>query len=235
MAVLLLLVLLYVSYVLVRHHLSASVRRLLVPTFALLFVLFAGVAVLLGRHRLVRRGFLAVFFSVLLLVNLTSLTLLPVNDLYKFSEAADSEEVVYQMYVADGEGDRLRFDRRIVPTVSPPTSWPKVLLGFCSPDAREQLGRYLLSRAQTYRESLTRREFPTGDWVDFPRHHLDHRWTRRTVDSYGRFTELVIDEVTLRFEPNSHEVESRNRSTVYRVGFPDDYSRPDLSSLQRCS
>lgn len=232
-AILLLALFVFVSYVVVRQYLPVSFRRMLVLTFPVLFVLLTAGAILLGRRRLVRQGYLAVFFSLLLVVNLTSVTLLPIDDLHKFSGSAGPEEVVYQMYVVDEQDNQLRFDRRIVPTMSPPTEWPGILMT-CSPQERIQIGRYLLSRAQTYRESITQRSFPNGDWFDFPRHHLDYRWTKDILSSYERFTRLVIDKVTIRFEKQSYEVAARNSSTVFDVDLPDDYSPPKLSAVRRC-
>lgn len=183
----------------------------------------------------VRATYLAIFFSLLVAINLVPLYALPLNDLHKFTDSGPEKSAVYQMYVVDDDDDLLRFDRRVVPTPTPPTAWPRNLVRRCSRETRTAIGRYLLHRARQYREAVERGAGRIRRALDFPRHHLDRRWTSEELASFGTFVELRVFRTTVRFEEHSYAVADRSTMQVFGVTTPDGYEPPRLSDLPRCS
>lgn len=183
----------------------------------------------------VRAAYLAVFFSLLVAVNLVPFYALPLEDLHKFTDSGPDESTVYRMHVLDDDDELLRFDRRIVPTPSPPTAWPRDLVRRCSRETRTAIGRYLLHRARQYRDAVERGAGRIRRAIDFPRHHLDRRWRSDELASVGPFVELRIYRTNVTFEERSYAVADRTTTQVFGVTTPDDYESPGLSELPRCS
>jgi hypothetical protein len=192
---------------------------LIAPLFFLLFFAGTFLAAFHYRRRFLRSSYVVVFFACLLAVNLTpgQYYAYPIEDLHKFSGVVGEEKVNHLMYVEDSAGRELRFDRRIVPTVSPASSVAEALATRCSPEEAAAAGRYLLRRAQEYRDRI---ESPTprvGEWIDFPRHQRDFRWTEARLEPYGRFVALEVYELRLVYTESGLDLESAERTPVFEV------------------
>jgi hypothetical protein len=184
--------------------------------FFLCFFAAAAVAVFARRPGL-RRVFVAGFLAALLVVNLSpgGFYLYPVEDLHKFSDVAPEEKVNHLMYVEDAAGRELRFDRRVVPTVSPASSVAEALATRCSPAAADAAGRSLLARAAAYREDVGAGP-GIVDRLQFPRHQADYRWTPARLAPYGPFVALHVDAVRLEFAPDGRSA-TTTRTRVFTV------------------
>lgn len=205
---------------------TASITDLLLgDAFALAFFVgffaLALIAVLFPRHDLVRRLYVGLFFAGLVAVSVSLLQLYPLADLQKFSWTASDEEVVHKAYVVDESGDRLRLDRRLVPTYAPPpppyTNVAATLATGCTEREAGYVGGYLLQRAAEYRERLADGGRGPLELVDFPRHHVEDRWTASELDEYGDFTAITVYRETISFEPDGYAVRSRNETRVRTI------------------
>lgn len=195
--------------------LSSNAEAVAVSFFVCFFAA-AAVAVFVRRPA-VRRVFIAGFLAALLVVNLSpgGFYLYPMEDLHKFSGVAPEEKVNHLMYVEDAAGRELRFDRRIVPTVSPASAVAEALATRCSPDAAAAAGRSLLARAAEYRADV---EAGPGvvDRLQFPRHQADYRWTPARLAPYGPFVALHVDAVRLEYAPDGRSA-TTTRTRVFTV------------------
>lgn len=198
------------------------------------FFALALVAVVFHRRPVVRRVYVVCFFAGLLVVSVTVVQAYPLNDLHKFSFTGEDEETVYKMYVVDEDGNELRFDRRVVPTYAPPpppyTTMAEVLATRCTEREATLVGRYLLARAASYRERVTTGGSPL-DWVDFPRHHIEDRWTASQLEDFGTFTALAVDRVDITFEQDSYAIRSRNVTRVLTVRASPNRTAPARDSV----
>jgi hypothetical protein len=197
-------------------------NELFVPLFFIAFFVGAFIAAFFYRRRFVREGYVAVFFVLLLLVNLSpaAFVVRPMEDLHKFSHVAPDEEVNHLIYVEDTAGRELRFDRRVVPTVSPASAVARGLATRCDPAAATAAGRYLLIEARDYRDRIENDSVRIGAAIDFPRHQADYRWTRDRLEPYGPFVALRVYEVRLRYAENGRTVATEERRAVFEVRLP---------------
>lgn len=202
---------------------------------------FALLAVALHRHGVVRRTYVGLFLAGLFAVSVTAVHPFPLDDLHKFSATPTDEETIYKAYVVDENGDELRLDRRIVPGFAPPPppypTTASMLATRCSDREATHVGRYLLARATAYRERVAAGRDPF-ELVDFPRHHVEDRWTPAQLETYGAFTALTVYRVTITFEPESYAVRSRNVTRTLTVRAAENRSDPTAYSMPdwvRCS
>jgi hypothetical protein len=191
--------------------------ELVAPLFFVCFFAGTFLAAFYYRRRFVLRGYLVVFFACLLVVNLTPgpYYLYPMEDLHKFSGVVSEEKINHLMYVEDSAGRELRFDRRIVPTVSPASAVARALATRCSPEESAAAGRYLLHRAREYRDRIESGSPGFAERVDFPRHQRDYRWTNARLEPYGRFVALTVYELRLVYAEDGLELASTDRTRVF--------------------
>lgn len=198
------------------------------------FFALALVAIVFHRRPVVRRVYVVCFFAGLLVVSVSVVQAYPLNDLHKFSFTGEDEEEVYKMYVVDGDGNELRFDRRVVPTYAPPpppySTMAEMLATRCTEREANLVGRYLLVRAESYRERVTTGGNPI-EWIDFPRHHIEDRWTASELEDFGPFTAIAVDRVDITFEPDSYAIRSRNVTRVRTVRASQNRTTPDRNSV----
>ena len=206
-----------------------SYRRLVVPLFFVLFFLGTFAAAAFYRHRFVRPGYLTVFFACLLLVNLSpsGYEIRPMEDLHKFTGIPSEEKVNYLIYVEDSSGREIRFDRRVVPTVSPNDDVARAL-AYCSREESAAAGRYLLQRSRAYRDRIEAGGPTLVERVDFPRHQQDYRWTESELDGYGEFVTLKVYELHLHFEEGGYELTSTERELAFEVSLPANATASDV-------
>lgn len=216
----------------------AAYKYLVVPLFFVAFFVGTFAAAFLYRRRFVRSGYVTVFFACLLLVNLSpeGLQIRPMEDLHKFSSVAPEEKTNYLIYVEDSSGRELRFDRRIVPTVSPSDDVARALAYKCSPEESTAAGRYLLFRAAEYRERIESDSPRPVEWIDFPRHQRDYRWTENQLEQYGPFVSLNVYRLHLTFADGGWELLDTERELAFEVRIPPNATASDYQYTfeERC-
>lgn len=214
-----------------------SHKNLVVPLFFVAFFLGTFAAAFFYRHRFVRPSYLAVFFTCLLLVNLTpsGYEIRPMEDLHKFSGVPPEEKVNYLIYVEDSAGRELRLDRRVIPTVSPNDDVARAL-AYCTQEESTEAGRYLLFESREYRERIEQGSPGPAEWVDFPRHQQDFQWTEDELEQYGEFVTLKVYRLHLHFEEGGWELTSTERELAFEASLPSNATKSDAAYTfeERC-
>lgn len=197
-------------------------RALVVPLFFVAFFVGTFAAAFLYRRRFVRQSYIAVFFACLLVVSLSpeGYEIRPIEDLHKFSSVAPEEKTNYLIYVEDSTGRELRFDRRVIPTVSPNDDVARALVDKCSPEESTAAGRYLLLRANEYRDGIERGSSSPLERITFPRHQRDFQWTADQLESFGPFVSLKVYKLHLTFAEGEYELRSTERELAFEVRIP---------------
>jgi hypothetical protein len=194
-------------------------QTIVLAVFVVGFFTLTAIAIAYHRRPLVRRGYLAVFFSLLLFVNVTTFTLFPFMHWYKFSEPRTEELSSHLIKVADSDGKELLYDARATPPLLGSSLYT---LGyqmeeFYSEEKRSRVGRYLLAHACWYRERVERGSIRPLEWVEFPRHVLDYEWSRRELSTYAEFTAIRVYGVEIRTSEDGLRATSYEETRVLEI------------------
>ena len=204
------------------YRVLSNHQRGVLAVFFLGFFVLTAIAIAFQRRRYVRTGYLAVFFSILLFVNVTSLTLFPFMHWYKFSEPRGEELTSHLVKVVDSDGEELLIDARATPPLIGSSYY---VLGYHvdrwyshgtrrDERIRREVGRYLLSHVCSYRDRIERGPVPLTDRIDFPRHTLDYEWSRRELADYSEFTAIRVYEVEIRTSEDGSRVTSYTETRI---------------------
>lgn len=187
--------------------------------FLVCFFALTAVAMAFHRRPLVRGSYLAVFFSLLLLVNVSTLTLFPFMHWYKFSEPRTEELSTHLIKVVDSEGRELLYDARATPPLLGSSFYflGRQMEESYSEEKRSRVGRYLLAHACAYRERVESGSMRPLQWVAFPRHVLDYEWSRRELSSYSTFTAIRVYDVEIRTTDDGLRATSYEETPVLEI------------------
>jgi hypothetical protein len=139
--------------------------------------------------------YLVFFFGLLLWSGLSGRILWPFHPWGLWGVIQPTEKVYYELEVADARGNRLRYDQNAARPILPTQlhQLGEVFIESQSAPRREQLGRFLLSRANAYREKrLSDGDFST--WAKFPGREFGTTWTQSDLAACGPFTHIVASK-----------------------------------------
>lgn len=207
--------------------LSTNQQAVLAVFFLGFFACTLGVAVVSDRVPLARRGYVAVFFAVLVVVNVTGLSLFPFMYWYKFSEPREQTVTSYEIRVADGNGNEIVYDARAAPPMlNSMSTLARQLDREYDRSTRRVVAQHLLESARDYRGRIDRGGFAPRGVLDFPRHTLDYRWTEERLTGYGTFTAVRVYALSTRTTDDGTTLEARTDRMVLEV-------TPDRSDSRR--
>ena len=201
--------------------LGMSFTRIAGALFFAAFFLAALVAVRYHDVDLVRRGFVAGFFAVLVVVAFVGPVMpLPVIEWHKFSDPVPREKSQLQLRVVDADGRELRYDESATLPVDA-VYVHRMIDDFVEAPRSEQreTGRLLLERAREYRAGLENPS-PTT-YLRYPPGTLYGRWSAETVDGYDRFVGLRVYEVTMKTSEDGRHIEDTDEELVLELLYDD--------------
>lgn len=202
--------------------LGVSLMRFVGAAFFVGFFAAAGVAILFAGKPGVRKGFLAGFFAVLVVVALVApVQPLPMIHWHKFSHPVPQEQTQYQFRVVDDEGRELQYDVGATLKVS-----GAYLHRYASefvnadPDEQREVGAHLVERANVYRNTI---EDPSPTrYVRYPPGYVRERWTQEKVAPYGTFVGLRVYELTTTTTADGREVVDVEEELVVDLSFDEE-------------
>jgi hypothetical protein len=192
----------------------------LAPLFFVCFLLCTLVAILFGRKRYVRTSYIAVFFSLLVVVNLVGAPALPLIDWHKFSDPPPQTYVEYEFHVVDADGNELDYDHRATLFVDGVTMSPlhKRMLNAYSPGKNEGIACYLLNRAREYRTTVQTRSLL--HFLRFPPHGLENTWSAEGLSRYSEFVGIRLYRLEMNTSTDGSEIGSSSGKTVFEFDRP---------------
>lgn len=194
------------------------------------FFVAAGIAIRFARNPLVRKGFLAGFFAVLVVVALVApVQPLPMIHWHKFSQPVPQEQTQYQFRVVDEEGRELQYD--VAATLKVDGAYlHRYASEFVAADRDEQreVGAYLVERANVHKATVEDR--PLIRYLRYPPGYVRERWTPEKVAPYGTFVELRVYELTTTTTADGREVVDVEEELVVDLSFDERTVSPNASA-----
>jgi hypothetical protein len=201
----------------------ASIVDALSPYSAVIYpAIFFGIfvaAALAFYHRTnwTRQGFLAVFFTSLLVVTILGTAIPPIGAMHKFSSVAAEEEVIYDIRMVDQNGREISYDARAAPPFPGSRINPiaeEMIYRMDAPQ-RDDTAQHLYTNAKEYREYIESDPVVRSDRVEFPRHGFDYRWDDDTLNDYDEFTTLRIYERHLSYTDDGSDLDEYSEVAIY--------------------
>ena len=188
--------------------------EVILPLFFIGFFLAAFVAIFTRNDR-ARTTFLAGFFVLLLVINVSGFFVLPLVHWQKFSKPQPATETFYEFQVVDAEGRELQYDYRATLSVDGVTMrlLREKMLTEYSPAKKEEVGCYFLDRARAYRDRVTGRS--SLHLFRFPPHGIQDTWTEAQLDGYARFVGIRYYKVTVTTSPDGSRIVDRSRQLLF--------------------
>lgn len=192
------------------------------------FFVGTGVAFVLRSNDLVRRTFLALFLLGLVVAGTTGYDVEPFVTIEEFSSTSSETRTSYEIRVVDASGREVAYDARAAPPMLDyllQRQARRLVTGY-TVDERRAVAAHLLDEAREYRSAVESRS-PTRtvqQYLDFPRHRVEYRWTRTDLQHHDEFVGLRVYRIhaRARVTDDGRMVLSRNVTRVYEL-------RPDTS------
>jgi hypothetical protein len=170
----------------------------------------------------------AVFFVLLLVGNVTGLSIFPFMHWYKFSEPRGQEVTSYEIRVADADGNEIVYDARAAPPlINSMSTLARHMHTDYDTETRERVARHLLTNANAYRERVEQKGADPAGLLAFPRHTLDYRWTEERLQGHSTFVSVRVYKLTTRTTDDGTELASRTDELVLEVTPDGDVTRED--------
>lgn len=188
--------------------------------FQLFFICFfasAGVAIYFQDRYHMKQLFVSGFFAALLITGLVGVAVPPVTHMQKFSGAGPEEAEFYHVYLADDDGDEIRYDARAAEPIlnTRLDAYAGDVVNEQDNETRTQSASFLLQQARDYRSEIQSGR-PLLTHFKFPRHEIDYGWQPTEISQYGPFVELRIYRITYSTTEDGKAVDSYTKTEVYR-------------------
>lgn len=174
---------------------------------------FAGtaLAIYLAHRRWIRATFLSCFFAASVVIGLTGGFLWPFFGWGLYAQRAQETIAFYELRVADREGNEIKLDARAAPP-SLATPLNRLAAKIAAKDAnfRDEVSRFLLIRARSYRHQVERDGSGAGPLWKFPPHQGGVLWTRAHLASLGRLQMVRVYRVEAHFSEDGTRLLSRS-------------------------
>lgn len=201
--------------------LGMSLMQFVGAVFFVGFFAAAGVAILFAGNPIVRKGFLAGFFAVLVVVALVApVQPLPMIHWHKFSHPVPQEQTQYQFRVVDDEGRELQYD--VAATLKVDGAYlHRYASEFVNadPDEQREVGAHLVERANAHRNTVE--DPPLTRHVRYPPGYVRERWTQEKVAPYGTFVGLRVYELTTTTTADGREVVDVEEELVVDLSYDE--------------
>lgn len=180
------------------------------------FFALVAVGLAVDRRPAVRTGVVVCLVCTLLFFNVFTPYILPFVDFHKFSEAPDETRSYYELRVTTATDDReLHYDSKAIPPklhTHLDSLGEEIVTNMTDRD-REATSRYLLERANVYRQTLPGRP-SLSDVLDFPYHANEDHWRPADLPD-GDFAVLRIYRITIESNAAGTAVTNATETQVY--------------------
>lgn len=200
------------------------------------FFFVTGVAILLNRNESARRTYATGLVLVLLLFQISIVPFFfpPFMAWHKFSKTWDQERVEYEFRMVDANGREVKFDEKSTlafETVRMVTLHDEMVNDY-SAEKNEEIGRWLLESARTYRVDVMEHHPPRGlVWTDggiqlryltrFPAHGHVATWTPAELRQYDEFVGIRQYQMTIVTSEDGSEVVSYSEEMTFEYIDPE--------------
>ena len=171
------------------------------------FFAITGVAFIFHKNRWVRMGFGLVFGVSLLVPGLSGRSYWPFFSWHLFGLEQTEHITFHEFRLSDKDGQEIKYDERAVPpTLATPLRRLAADFPNLSEEDQEEIGRFLLTNANEYRQQILETDPSVLSYLKFPPHQIGFAWTDENLSHIGPYESLVVYKVRGEFSPDGQKI-----------------------------